>query len=190
MAGVFNKSPTSDPGNNDKLLQSFQKAVSLKGITHILIMGDFHMPEIKWNSMYVQATSETFSSTCTFFELTQELFLYKFKLFEKACHLLALTLVQMIQIFFFLSIHTGTHSLEDYEQAYIVQMVLQDESIQVIITCTVGFFDLHRVRLSLCTGGIQLTSRSEGQHTSFCVILANDTKESMSGHRKFLTNDL
>ena len=58
---------------NDKLFQLFQKAVSQHGVAHILIMGDFNMPEIKWNNMYyVQVNNETAK---IFFYLTHDLFL-------------------------------------------------------------------------------------------------------------------
>ncbi|MEW8548554.1 MAG: reverse transcriptase family protein [Candidatus Thiodiazotropha sp.] len=75
LVGVVYRSPSSNQINDDKLLQTFQKVVNIKGITHILIMGDFNMPDIKWNSMYVQGNSDTLYSR--FFDLTQDLFLYQ-----------------------------------------------------------------------------------------------------------------
>ena len=56
------RSASSDEINNDKLFQILQKAASHKGISHIMIMGDLYMPEIKWNSMYVQANNDPISS--------------------------------------------------------------------------------------------------------------------------------
>ena len=81
---------------------------------------------------------------------------------------------------FFLSLYTARPSFEYYRQVYFVHSGLQDVSLQVTIsklpkgslTCTRGD--------SPCTGDIQLMSRSEGS-----VIPANDTRESLFGHRNF-----
>lgn len=75
LVGVVYRSPSSNMINNDKLFQVFQKAVSQQGVTHVLIMGDFNMPEVKWNSMYAQGNNESLPSK--FFDLTQDLFLHQ-----------------------------------------------------------------------------------------------------------------
>ena len=75
LVGVVYRSPSSDTFNNDKLFEVFRKATSQQGVTHVMIMGDFNMPEIKWNNMYAQASSGSLPSR--FFDLTQDLFLHQ-----------------------------------------------------------------------------------------------------------------
>ena len=47
LVGVVYRSPPSSNINNDKLFQVFHNAASKQGVTHVMIMGDFNMPEIK-----------------------------------------------------------------------------------------------------------------------------------------------
>ena len=74
------------------------------------------------------------------------------------------------------SIYTAAASVEDYEQ---VLYIVYTSFAEVIM-----FFDFHRGCFCLHRG-LQLISRSEGRRTYFRVILANNTKESRFGHRKF-----
>ena len=62
LVGVVYRSPSSSNINNDKLFQVFHNAASKQGVTPVMIMGDFSMPEIKWNYMYAQANNESLSS--------------------------------------------------------------------------------------------------------------------------------
>ena len=62
--------------------------------------------------------------------------------------------------------------------------VLQEESLQVI-SITVGFFSLHRVWISLHRL-LSVSIPIQRMLHWFSVIPANDTKESMFGHWKFL----
>ena len=62
LVGVAYRSRSSSNINNGKLFQVFHNAASKQGVTHVTIMGDFNMPEIKWNCMYAQANNESLLS--------------------------------------------------------------------------------------------------------------------------------
>ena len=48
LVGVVYRSPSSSNINNDKLFQVFHNAACKQGVTHVMIMGDFNVPESKY----------------------------------------------------------------------------------------------------------------------------------------------
>ncbi|MES9884607.1 MAG: reverse transcriptase family protein, partial [Sedimenticola sp.] len=73
LVGVLYRSTNSDDVNNEKLLQLMADAGKVNSISHVLIMGDFNFPEIKWNEMHVKASE--ISLPYRFYELSNDLFL-------------------------------------------------------------------------------------------------------------------
>ena len=73
LVGVVYRSPNCTANNDEKLLQLFEKVKTVKNVSHILIMGDFNFPAIKWQEGYVAAGSNSISSR--FFDLSNDLFL-------------------------------------------------------------------------------------------------------------------
>ena len=55
--------------NNHKIFYQIRASVMVKGITHLLIMGDFNCPKI------TTYHSEPFSDQQAFYDMTQDLFL-------------------------------------------------------------------------------------------------------------------
>ena len=50
LVGCIYRSPNSDPDNNDALISLIYNACSLKSTTHVLITGDFNLPDIEWTN--------------------------------------------------------------------------------------------------------------------------------------------
>ena len=73
LVGTVYRSPSSDKINNEKLLRLFEDAQTVAGSTHshIIVMGDFNLPEIDYNSCTASASKDLF--TLKFFNLTQNL---------------------------------------------------------------------------------------------------------------------
>lgn len=75
LVGVIYRSTASDIENNDKLLQAVENMMKLNDITHYLIMGDFNVPEIKWNEVHIQGDSNSYPNR--FYDRVNDAFLYQ-----------------------------------------------------------------------------------------------------------------
>jgi len=73
LIGVCYRCTASNDDNNEKLLQLLDSVSNIKGISHILIMGDFNYPEIDYNS--AMSNSSDRSHTTRFLIKTQDNFL-------------------------------------------------------------------------------------------------------------------
>ena len=73
LVGNIYRSPNSSEENNSKLLELLALAKQQAKITHLLVMGDFNMPEIDYNDYSVAGSD--FSFPMRFFDLSQDLFL-------------------------------------------------------------------------------------------------------------------
>ena len=73
LIGVCYRCTASNDDNNEKLLQLLDSVSNIKGISHILMMGDFNYPEIDYNS--AMSNSSDRSHTTRFLIKTQDNFL-------------------------------------------------------------------------------------------------------------------
>ena len=75
MVGICYRSTASEQANNHQLLHLFEEAATLAGKSHVLIMGDFNYPEINYGAFEVHGPHN--SEAASFFDATQDLFLYQ-----------------------------------------------------------------------------------------------------------------
>ena len=75
LVGLCYRCPTCTAENNDKLLQTIEKAVLRTTSDHVLIMGDFNYPKINYVDETVTAAANDLSAM--FFNKTQELCLFQ-----------------------------------------------------------------------------------------------------------------
>ena len=77
LVGVVYRSPSRSKTNTDNFFHVIRDAGSKHGVPHVMLMGDFNMPEItcKWNYMYAQANDE--SLVGKLIDLTQDTFLHQ-----------------------------------------------------------------------------------------------------------------
>ena len=73
LLGICYRSTSSNSINNHRMFDQIRRCITVKGITHLLIMGDFNFPEINWNEYSVEGGP--FSDQQVFFDLSQDLFL-------------------------------------------------------------------------------------------------------------------
>ena len=100
-------------------------------------------------------------------------------------HLLVSSADNLLQTFYF-SLYTARPSFEYYRQVHFVHSGLQDESLYTSnhIEIIVWFFNLHKGWISLHRGHPVNVPIRRTMHLS-SVIPANNTKESVFGHRNF-----
>ena len=72
LVGNLKRSPNSSDENNSKLLELLALAKQQAKIIHLLMMGDFNMPEIDYNDYSVAGLD--FSIPLRFFYLSQDIF--------------------------------------------------------------------------------------------------------------------
>ena len=75
LVGLCYRSTSSSAVNNHKMFEQLRAIVEVRGITHLLIMGDFNFPEIDWNNYSV--SSGPSSDPQVFFDLMQDLFMFQ-----------------------------------------------------------------------------------------------------------------
>ncbi|MEW8543113.1 MAG: endonuclease/exonuclease/phosphatase family protein [Candidatus Thiodiazotropha sp.] len=92
LVSVIYRSTNSCTENNEKLLEVMKMLNNVKNISHVLIMGDFNLPEIQWKDMYVSGSVD--SLPMKFFDLANDLFLHqhieeftRFRIDHEASHL-------------------------------------------------------------------------------------------------------
>ncbi|MES9880231.1 MAG: reverse transcriptase domain-containing protein [Sedimenticola sp.] len=73
LVGVVYRSPSSSAQNDSELLRLLQQTKSCQNVSHVLIMGDFNLPQIKWQELYVDGSDNSFASK--FYDVTNDLFL-------------------------------------------------------------------------------------------------------------------
>ena len=73
LLGLCYRSPSSTSDNNNMLLRLMEQAVSVRGITHVMIMGDFNCPAIDYTGGFVQSGGDSFDTE--FYDKTSDLFL-------------------------------------------------------------------------------------------------------------------
>ena len=67
------RSPNSSDSNSEKLLNLLTKASEMKDVSRLIVMGDFNMPDIDYESFHVNGDENSYQGR--FFDLTQDLFL-------------------------------------------------------------------------------------------------------------------
>ena len=69
LIGVIYRPPNSDPSRDSSLLDALERALSLR-YTHVLLMGDFNLPQIDFTSSAVEGSQD--STAATFFHLVND----------------------------------------------------------------------------------------------------------------------
>ena len=75
LVGLCYHSPNSSAANSELLMDLLNRVKNQGGYTHLLLMGDFNFPKIKWDRYYVGAGENSMSYR--FFDLTQDMFLFQ-----------------------------------------------------------------------------------------------------------------
>ena len=75
LISVCYRSTSSSSLNNHNMFDQLKASMKVRGITHLLIMGDFNFPEIDWINYNVSTGPS--SDPHIFFDLTQDLFLFQ-----------------------------------------------------------------------------------------------------------------
>eukprot|EP00794_Sanderia_malayensis_P011225 gene11225-12404_t len=75
LIGCVYRSPNSVALNNSKLVTAFKKVINKRNFTHVLICGDFNIPEINWVDETTAASQTHYASV--FMECLRDCFLYQ-----------------------------------------------------------------------------------------------------------------
>ena len=75
LAGIVYRTQQSSDENNIKIIDTVKHIPETQGYTHILLMGDYNFPEIKWEENTVSGSEQ--STAATFFDTTQDAYLYQ-----------------------------------------------------------------------------------------------------------------
>ena len=75
LIGCVYRSPNSDALNNSKIVSAFKRVFDRSNFTHILICGDFNIPEVNWVNETTPASQTHYASV--FMECLRDCFLYQ-----------------------------------------------------------------------------------------------------------------